>query len=160
MNIQWHLRKDTQTCEWTFQLSEGSFHCVMSLTEFFNLVKALGQTCLQLGQNMVGDMSVADAIAEAERLVNARQSHEKGRLLLTTNGVLVGEVDRDYEIVDGRVVFEEVLLKGIWPASDNKIMFNGTVLKVESVASHTGLLIDEKGARGPVLKLVNCKVAE
>ena len=58
------------------------------------------------------------------------------------------------------VVFDEVLLKGIWPPPDNTIMFNGTVLKVESVASHTGLLIDEKGARGPVLKLVNCKVAE
>ena len=168
MHIQWHLRNDTQTCEWMFRLTEGTLQLTMSLPEFFNLVKALGQTCLQLGQTMVGDMSVADAIAEAERLVNARQSQaakksksgEKGRLLLTTNGVLVGEVDRDYEIVDGRVVFEEVLLKGIWPASDNKIMFNGTVLKVESVASHTGLLIDEKGARGPVLKLVNCKVAE
>jgi len=160
VNIQWHLRKDTQTCEWTFQLSEGSFHCVMSLTEFFNLVKALGQTCLQLGQNMVGDMNVSDAIAEAERLVNASSKQAKRRHLLTKQGVIIGELDRDYEVVEGRVVFDEVLLKGIWPPPDNTIMFNGTVLKVESVASHTGLLIDEKGARGPVLKLVNCKVAE
>jgi len=162
MNITWHLRQDTQTCEWNFRLAEAEFHMTMALPEFFSLITQMNRTCQQIGVAMIGDMNVADAIAEAERLVKASQNQpkttEKGRQLTTMQGTLIGELDKDYEVVDGQVVFDEVLLKGIWPPPGDEVVFNGIALKVESVASHVGMLVDEKGSRGPVLKGVSCKV--
>lgn len=156
MNIQWHLRRDTQTCEWTFRLAEAEFKTTMTMEEFFNLVKALNQTCLSISQNMLGDMNVTDALNEVDKLLKAGQ--KKNRLLLTVAGQLIGELDKDYEVVGGQVVFDEVLLKGIWPPPNNELVFNGVKLHVESVVNHTGLLVDEKGARGPVIQGVKCKV--
>uniref|UniRef100_A0A6M3JRQ5 Uncharacterized protein n=1 Tax=viral metagenome TaxID=1070528 RepID=A0A6M3JRQ5_9ZZZZ len=161
MNISWHLRGDTQTCEWTFRLVEGTVNLVVSLPEFFNLVKQLNMTCQKLNMAMVGDMSVADAIAEAEKLMKVGQIQPDGKLYLrTVQGDIVGELDREYEVSGGLVLFDELLLKGIWPPPDDELVYNGVKLHVESVRAHIGMVTDEKGARGPVVRGITCKVAE
>lgn len=161
MNIAWHLRKDTQTCEWSFQLTEGSFHVVMSLQEFFTMVKALNTTCLAISQKMIGDMSVADAITEVDKLLKGSPPPAgKDRYLRTVKGDVLGELDKDYELTAGKVIFDEVLLKGPWPPPSNEVMYGQVRLRVESVGSFTGLLVDEKGPRGPVIKQLVCSTLD
>lgn len=74
---------------------------------------------------------------------------------LKKGGQIVGLTDRVYSIVGGEVVFEEVQALGDLSGTLN---YNGTPLRVVQVDTMVGLLVDMRGARGPVWRGVRCEV--
>jgi hypothetical protein len=74
---------------------------------------------------------------------------------ITKGGAVVGVTDRIYDLPGKDVVFEEVLVRGDLSGDLN---YNGRTIRVVRVDAAIGLLVDDKGARGPVWKGVNCEV--
>ena len=73
---------------------------------------------------------------------------------LLKEGVVVGITDRIYRVDGNEVTFNEVLLKG---DLSGELHYNGVKLVVIKVDTAVGMLVDEKGARGPVWKGVVCR---
>jgi len=71
------------------------------------------------------------------------------------SGTVVGLTDRIYDVGETEVVFDEVLIKG---DLSGDLDYNGHTIRVVRVDTAVGLLIDGRGARGPVWKGVVCEV--
>lgn len=74
---------------------------------------------------------------------------------IVKSGKVVGSTDRIYEISNNEVVFDEVVIKGDITGDWE---YNGHRLRVVRVDSVVGLIVDERGARGPLWKGVVCEV--
>lgn len=74
---------------------------------------------------------------------------------LRKGGAVVGVTDRIYDVSGSTVIFEEVLLKG---DLSGELEYNGTRLQVVKVDTAVGMLVDQRGARGPVWKGVTCAI--
>jgi len=74
---------------------------------------------------------------------------------LKKEGHVVGLTDKVYPIVGGDVVFDEVQVLG---DLDGILDYNGTLLRVVQIDTMIGLLVDNRGARGPVWQKVRCEV--
>jgi len=75
---------------------------------------------------------------------------------LTRKGKVVGFTDRVYSIHDGSsITFEEVEVKG---DLSGELEYNGRRVRILHVETAVGLLVDSRGARGPVWKGVQCEV--
>lgn len=160
MIIHWFLRKDTQTCEWTFESPECSFKTMMPIKEFFLLVEQLYQSKNKLVELMGGGMNAQAAISEFERIVkegNKVNSDLTTTALKNVRGQVVGKTDRVYELTGKEVVFDEILVAGAIGVGET-LLYNDKKVKVAQIGSYIGLLVDEKGARGPVMKGVKCTV--
>jgi hypothetical protein len=74
---------------------------------------------------------------------------------LKKNGKMVGLTDKVYPIVGGEVVFDDVQVLG----DLNGILdYNGRLLRVVQIDTAIGLLVDNRGARGPLWRKVRCEV--
>lgn len=74
---------------------------------------------------------------------------------IVKSGTVVGLTDRIYDVGKAEVVFDEVLIKGDLPGDLN---YNGHTIRVVRVDMAVGMLVDGRGARGPVWKGVVCEV--
>lgn len=76
---------------------------------------------------------------------------------LLKSGNVVGLTDQIYPITSSSVTFDEVLVKG---DLSGELEYNGRKLKIVRTDIITGLLIDMRGARGPVWQGVKCEVLD
>jgi hypothetical protein len=74
---------------------------------------------------------------------------------LLKSGNVVGLTDRVYPIKGSSVTFDEVLVKG---DLSGELEYNGKKLRIVRTDVIAGLLIDLRGARGPVWQGVECEV--
>ncbi len=74
---------------------------------------------------------------------------------LRKGGTVVGVTDRIYDVSGSTVIFEEVLLRG---DLSGELEYNGTRLRVIKVDTAIGMLVDQRGPRGPVWKGVTCAI--
>jgi hypothetical protein len=70
-------------------------------------------------------------------------------------GVVVGVTDRVYAVYGSAVLFEEVVVKG---DLSGVLEYNGSSLQVIQVYATAPRVVDERGARGPILKGVTCAI--
>jgi len=87
-----------------------------------------------------------------ERISFTRPSNE-----LLKSGNVVGLTDRVYPITGSSVTFDEVLVKG---DLSGELEYNGKKLRIVRTDMIAGLLIDMRGARGPVWQGVECEVLD
>ena len=74
-----------------------------------------------------------------------------------SSGKVVGVTDRIYEVDDQSIIFDEVLVKG---DLSGELEYNGVRLRITHIDSIIGLIVDQKGPRGPVWNEVECRVIE
>ncbi|MBE3123315.1 MAG: hypothetical protein IMZ65_00755 [Planctomycetes bacterium] len=74
---------------------------------------------------------------------------------IVKSGTVVGLTDHVYDISDSQVAFGEVLVRG---DLSGDLEYNGHTIRVLRVDTVTGLLVDDRGARGPVWQGVVCEV--
>ena len=82
-------------------------------------------------------------------------SHPSTELLKSGN--VVGLTDRVYPITGSSVTFDEILVKG---DLSGVLEYNGKNLRIVRADVITGLLVDMRGARGPVWQGVECEVLD
>lgn len=87
-----------------------------------------------------------------ESISFTRQSTE-----LLKSGNVVGLTDRVYPITGSSVKFDEVLVRG---DLSGELEYNGKRLRIIQMDGIVGLLIDMRGARGPVWRGVECEVLD
>lgn len=76
---------------------------------------------------------------------------------LRKGGEVVGTTDQIYPIEGAEVTFGEILVQG---DLSGDLRYNGAVLRVKHINATIGLLIDQRGARGPVWQGVTCVVED
>lgn len=76
---------------------------------------------------------------------------------LLKSGNVVGLTDRVYTITGSSVTFDEVLVKG---DLSGELEYNGKRLRIIRTDVISGLLVDIRGARGPVWQGVECEVLD
>jgi len=163
MLINWFLNSKTGMAEWRITTAECNFYFQQPLDSFFKLVDGLHEACCSVKAMMQDGLDSKAAIAEWQRMIREEQeseAKEKSQLscvLKDDKGNVVGETDRLYEVSGDEVMFDEVLVKG---SIGDKVWYNGQSLAVVSIASQIGLLVDGRGARGPVMHGVRCKVVK
>jgi len=74
---------------------------------------------------------------------------------IVKSGTVVGLTDRVYDISGSEVIFDEVLVRG---DLSGDLEYNGHTIRVLRVDTVAGLLVDGRGARGPVWTGVVCEV--
>lgn len=74
---------------------------------------------------------------------------------IVKGGEVVGLTDRVYELAGNEVVFDEVLVKG---DLSGDLDYNDHQIRVVRVDTAVGMLVDDRGVRGPVWKGVVCEV--
>lgn len=72
-------------------------------------------------------------------------------------GKVVGETDKVYPVHGSTVLFAEILGKG---DLSGELEYNGQQIEVTHAQAVIGLLVDEKGARGPIWQGVECRVLD
>jgi len=82
-------------------------------------------------------------------------THPSNKLLKSGN--VVGLTDGVYPITRSSVTFNEVLVKG---DLSGELEYNGKRLRIVRTDAIIGLLIDMRGARGPVWQGVECEVLD
>ena len=74
---------------------------------------------------------------------------------LKKSGKVVGLTDKVYLIVGKEIVFDEIQVLG---DLDGILDYNDTPLRVVQIHTMIGLLVDSRGARGPIWQKVRCEV--
>lgn len=74
---------------------------------------------------------------------------------LKKEGQVVGLTDKVYQVAKGYVVFDEIQVLG---DLSGVLDYNGTLLRVVQIDTMIGLLVDNRGARGPIWQKVQCEV--
>ncbi len=76
---------------------------------------------------------------------------------LRKNGDVVGLTDRVYDLAGTIVHIDEILVTG---DLSGELSYNGKLLKILEVNTVVGMLVDQRGARGPVWKDVQAQVVD
>jgi hypothetical protein len=106
---------------------------------------------------MVHRLQLTDKIPSKELNMPKTSVSLKESKNLYSSGRIVGMTDRIYEIDGQSVTFDEVIVKG---DLSTELKYNGHKLRIVRIDTIVGLEVDQNGARGPLWKVVECKVIE
>ena len=71
------------------------------------------------------------------------------------SGTVVGVTDKVYDLQLGQSLFQEILVRG---DLSGDLEYNGHKIRITKAETAVGLLVDDRGARGPVWQGVTCEV--